>query len=255
MDNVSVIIITKNEVANIANCIECARLISNNIIVIDSGSTDETVKIAKRCGAEIIVVPWQGYGFARNSGAKIALHDWILAIDADERVTEKLANEIKEISNVDASVVYGFRRENYYLGKHIKFGEWGRDKVYRLYNRNKVTWDLSPVHEDLMGQNIVKKVLKSKAKHFTVITHEQDIEKVNRYALLSAEKLYKQNKKSTFIKRFLSPVFNFLQSYVLRLGFLDGKPGLMIAISTMRYVWLKNKILYGFNKNNGALVD
>jgi len=247
MDAVSVIVITKNESANIRSCIESATLISNDIIIVDSGSTDSTTDIAHNAGAKIISIMWQGYGNARNTGAEIAKNDWVLAVDADERVTSGLVDAIKRLNEKDNGIIYGFKRQNYFLGKKIRFGEWGRDKVFRLYNKQRVSWDLSPIHEVLVGENCTKKIISGYVNHFPVMKPEQNTDKTNRYAQLNAQKLHEQGKKATIIKRFLSPVYNFIQTYILRLGFLDGKQGFIIATSTSKYVWLKYKMLNQLN--------
>ena len=249
MNAVSVIIITKNEAGNISDCISSARLVSNDIIVIDSGSTDATVSLAQQAGAKVSSVTWSGFGAARNTGAAGAQNDWILAIDADERVTKNMAASVKEINFTDSLIIYGFKRQNYFLGKKIRFGQWGLDTVYRLYNRRHVSWDLSPVHEHLTGENTTRKMLKGAIDHYPVVREEQNTEKTIRYATLNAEKYFKQGKKSTIEKRYLSPLFDFVKSYIFLLGFLDGKQGFVIARSTSRYVQLKYRFLHELNRS------
>ncbi len=249
MDAISVIIITKNEADNISNCIKSARLVSNDILVVDSGSTDVTIYNAQHAGAKVISIEWTGFGAARNAGSVSAQNDWVLAIDADERVTENMAVTIKKINFNDDFVIYGFKRQNYFLGKKIRFGQWGRDTVYRLYNRKHVSWDLSPVHEHLIGEHTNKQMLKGVIDHYPVVREEQNSEKTIRYATLNAEKYFKQGKRSTLEKRYLSPVFDFVKSYIFLLGFLDGKQGFVIARSTSRYVQLKYRFLHQLNKS------
>ena len=247
MEALSVIIITKNEAANIADCIRCAKLITDDVVVTDSGSTDETAALARAAGARVIATAWSGYGHARNLAAEAAKHDWILAIDADERVTYQLAAAVKSADDDRPDAVYGFKRENYFLGRRIRFGAWGRDKVYRLYNRKNVAWDLSSVHEDLTGDIAEKKLLHGRAQHFTVTTPAQNLEKVRRYARLSAEKMHGQKREAGFVKRYLSPLSAFLQTYVLQLGFLDGWYGWVIAASVFENVRLKYRYLHLLN--------
>ena len=249
MEALSVVIITKNEAANIAECIRCAKFVTDDVVVTDSGSTDDTVALARAAGASVIATTWSGYGHARNLAAESAKYDWILAIDADERVTYQLAAAVKSADGDLLNVVYGFKRENYFLGRRIRFGAWGRDKVYRLYNRKNVSWDLSSVHEDLTGDIAEKKLLHGRAQHFTVITPAQNMEKVRRYARLSAAKMYGQKREAGFVKRYLSPLSAFLQTYVLQLGFLDGRYGWVIAMSVFENVRLKYKYLYLLNSD------
>jgi glycosyltransferase involved in cell wall biosynthesis len=243
----SVVIIAKNKAEYITDCIISAQLISNDIIVVDSGSTDNTVFIASQTGARVINVQWESYGASRNAGAVIAMHDWILALDADERLTPALANSINKLDEQKTNVVYGFKRDNFLAKKRIKFGEWGKNSVYRLYCRHKTSWDLAPVHEELFSDQLVKKIIKGYLVHFTINSLEEYHERTIYYAGLNAQKYYRQGKKAGIIKRFISPVFNFIQFYILRLGFLDGKEGFFIAKTTAYYTWLKYHYLHQMN--------
>ena len=248
MDKVSVIIITRNEAANIGACVDSARMLTDDIVVIDSGSTDDTVAIAHKAGARILNIVWNGFGDARNQGAAQTRYDWVLALDADERITMDLVGSIKALDAHANGAIYGFKRQNYFMGRKILFGEWGRDKVFRLYHKARVSWDLSPVHEVLTGEGTAQKIISGFVKHFPVRNASQNTEKTNRYASLNAEKYFQNGKDASFVKRFFSPVFNFLKMYVLLLGFLDGKAGFEIAWATTRYVWLKYHLLHQMRK-------
>lgn len=243
MNQISVIIITKNEAESIGDCILSALLISNNIIVADSGSTDNTQEIILQNGATLLQVDWMGYGQTRNEAAKIAAHEWILTLDADERITEKLAASIKDLIFTNNHNIYGFKRENFWGRKKIKFGEWGRDKVYRLYNKQHAAWDLALVHENVVGENIVKKLITGSVLHYTMKNIAAYKKKSILYAQLSANKYVLQGKKTSVIKRFISPIFSFIQNYIFRLGFLDGKDGFTIAYISALYIFKKYKYL------------
>lgn len=244
MDTVSIIIITKNEADNIVNCINSALRVTSDIIVVDSGSSDDTVKLATQAGARVITIQWTGFGAARNIGAANARYDWILAIDADERITDTMVSSVAASNKDDDRVIYGFKRQSFFLGKKIRFGTWGRDSVYRLYNRNRVSWDLSAVHEELTGKDTLLKMLNGPIEHYTVASEEENTEKTNRYATLSADKYFTQGRRATLEKRFLSPAFEFVRSYILLLGFLDGRPGYVIARSSAHYIALKYRLLH-----------
>ena len=244
MDTISIIIITKNEADNITDCINSCRKVAADVIVVDSGSTDGTVRLAELAGARVINISWAGFGAARNAGAKNARNNWILAIDADERITSSMAGSLATFANNDDRHIYGFKRQSFFLGQKIRFGTWGRDSVYRLYNRNRVSWDLSAVHEQLAGSGTVCQILPGIIEHYTVASKDENDEKTTRYAALSAEKYLEQGRRATFVKRFISPVFEFIKSYFLLLGFLDGRPGYIIAMSSARYVFLKYSMLY-----------
>ena len=244
MHHISVIIIAKNEAENIADGILSARLIASNIIVADSGSTDATVAISKKLSAEVVPISWKGYGAARNTAANAATNDWILALDADERITASLAETINKLSLDDSTMVYGFKRENFMGATNIKHGEWGRDTVYRLYNRHQAAWDLQLVHENITGKAITKKIIKGSILHFTMKDMAVYRAKTNLYAKLSAQKYLEQGKRPTLVKRFLSPVFSFAQNYIFRLGFLDGKAGIGIACISAAYNFKKYQLLH-----------
>jgi glycosyltransferase involved in cell wall biosynthesis len=248
MNNISVVIIAKNEEENIAECIASAMQISNDIIVADSGSTDATQALAVQAGARLIQTEWKGYGQTRNEAAKTAVNDWVLALDADERVTAELAKSINSLPLNDDSVLFGFERKSFLITKKIKYGEWGRDKVHRLYNRKWATWDLQPVHENIIGNNISRKIIPGSLLHYTMKDLNVYRAKTILYAQLSARKYAAQGKKATIIKRFVSPVFSFVQNYIFRLGFLDGREGLIIASASSKYVYLKYRYLHSLLK-------
>ena len=135
------------------------------------------------------------------------------------------------------------------MGKQIRFGKWGKDTTYRLYNKQIISWDLTPVHESLVGNNIERKLLKGAfIKHYPVRKLTENTNKTYKYAKLNADKYFSQGKKATIIKRFLSPAFDFLQSYIFFLGFLDGKMGFIVSYSNAKYTWLKYKYLHEMNK-------
>lgn len=244
MNQISVIIIAKNEAENIGDCILSAQLISNNIIVADSGSRDNTREIVLQKAATLLQVDWKGYGQTRNEAAKIAAHDWVLTLDADERITEKLAVYINSLVFTNDKIVYGFKRENFWGSNKIKFGEWGRDKVYRLYNKQQAAWNLALVHENIEGENLEKKLLPGSVLHYTMKNTAAYKQKSILYAQLSADKYLSQGKKASLIKRFISPIFSFIQNYIFRFGFLDGKDGLTIAYISSLYIFKKYKYLH-----------
>ena len=248
---ISVIIITKNEAVNIKDCITAARLITDDIVVVDSGSEDGTIEIIQSENVKLIQLPWKGFGFARNAAAEASKNDWILAIDADERVTPELVHSISDILPPSPSDLYGFKRQNYFMGKRIRFGKWGKDTTYRLYNKQIISWDLTPVHESLVGNNIERKLLKGAfIKHYPVRKLTENTNKTYKYAKLNADKYFSQGKKATIIKRFLSPAFDFLQSFIFFLGFLDGKMGFIVSYSNAKYTWLKYKYLHEMNRKS-----
>lgn len=248
MSQISVVIITKNEAANIVACIESARKLSDDIIVVDSGSDDATVALAKEYGARVKSVVWSSYGNVRNTGAMLAKHDWIFALDADERITDEMTDTIAPIDTQKTGIIYGFKRINFFADQQLKHGSLGRERVYRLYNRLFTQWNNEPVHEKLITNRGTQKLLPSSLLHFGIrnIIHYQQ-KKMN-YAYLCAVKYFQHGKKAAGFYRLVSPAFHFLQSYVIRFGFLDGKAGYITAKINADYTWHKYDYLYTMKK-------
>ena len=159
MGALSVIIIAKNEAAVIGDCVTSAIQLTQDIVVADSGSTDGTQAMAQKAGATVATLDWKGYGPTRNAAAGMVMHDWILSLDADERVTPELTASINQLVLAEANTVYGFRRANFLGSKRIRYGEWGRDKVYRLYNKTVTQWNAALVHETIEMQGMRKQLL------------------------------------------------------------------------------------------------
>lgn len=244
MNSISVVIITHNEERNIVDCIQSAKLISDDVIVVDACSEDQTVKLAFQYGARVFSTIWESYGASRNLGAQKSKNDWILALDADERISKKLAQSIGKLNFKDATVVYKFRRKNYLGNKQIRFGTLGFETVKRIYNRKNVAWDLTLVHEKLVGASPARKLINGHIDHFG-LRNEQDYKaRAVLYAQMSAEKYFLQGKRATLLKRFFSPVFNSVKSYIFQFGFLDGSRGWISAKTIAYYSWLKYSCLH-----------
>jgi glycosyltransferase involved in cell wall biosynthesis len=249
--DLSVVIITKNEAHIIANTLQSLRMVSYDIIIVDSGSTDETVRICREFNAEVIETDWSGYGINKNKGIAAARHNWILSLDADEAIDEELQQSLLQLDLRDENEVFNFRFKNFFCNKWIRYGEWGFDKHIRLFNRNKVHWNNVAVHENLVFPEGVKvTLLKGNILHYTVQNPQEYADKTNNYAMMNAKKYFAAGKKADFFKLYLSPVFAFIQHYIFRLGFLDGREGLIIAKTTSRYTFLKYYYLNEMNRNN-----
>ncbi|MEP6747756.1 MAG: glycosyltransferase family 2 protein [Bacteroidota bacterium] len=229
MQQVSVVIITKNEECNIIDCILSAKKISNDIIVIDSGSTDATLALARMENVKIYSILWEGYGHARNTGAMLADNDWIFSLDADERITEALAHSLKQIQFTNERSIYAFKRINYFSSRKIRYGSFAHDRVSRLYNRRNAQWNMFPVHEKLTGKNIKRIMVKTNLVHFTATGEQDYLPKIMGYASLCALKYKQEGKKFIYARSLFSPAFNFIKDYIFQLGFLDRYPGFIIA--------------------------
>lgn len=241
---VSAVIITKNEAHIIGATLKSLDAVVNEIVIVDSGSTDETVTICKSFGAHVIETTWDGYGANKNKGIDAAVNDWILNIDADEALDETLRHSIQQAHLQDENTVYEFNFKNFFCSKWIRFGEWAGDKHVRLFNRKKVRWNSAAVHESLsIDSNTVAVQLKGNILHYTTKDMDEYITKTVAYAKLNAQKYFAQGKKAGFFKLWLAPGFTFFQHYVLRLGFLDGWEGFLIAKTTGWYTFLKYSFL------------
>ncbi len=242
----SVVILAKNEAVHIAACVQSALQVSNDVLVIDSGSTDGTQQIAAKAGANVIEIEWKGFGKTRNEGAIFAKNNWILSLDCDERLSPQAIQSIQKLQLSAQDKVYAFKRLNFLGNTPLHYGEWGRDRVKRLYNRTHTQWTDVAVHETINTHHSTVTLLEGNIVHYTYASASVFQQKLQRYAALYAERHYKPGKKVSLIKRYLSPLFSFIQNYIFRLGFLDGKAGFTVAKLNAYYVWLKYNHLANF---------
>jgi glycosyltransferase involved in cell wall biosynthesis len=244
-NDLSIVIICRNEAGNIERVLESLKDVSDDIMIYDNGSTDDTLEILKHYPVNLQSGPWLGYGTTKHKAVTLARHDWILSLDADESIDEKLKSELLELDLDNPEQVYSMRFKNFLGDKYLKWGEWGTDWHTRLFNRQRVNWDKEPVHEKLLipGSIVVKK-LQGFVLHRTMKDTIEYSNKMVRYALLNAEKYYEKGKRSGPLKRYAGPAFAFLKYYVFKLGFLDGWEGLLSARMTAFYTNLKYARLY-----------
>lgn len=249
---VSVVIITKNESAIIEQCISKARLITNDIVIIDSNSTDQTAAIAIKNGCRVYYSNWSNYGSNKNKGIGLAKYDWILSIDADEIPDIELILSLHDLSLDDPNIVYDIKYQSYLGSKQIKYGRWGRDHCLRLFNRKLAKWSEPKVHETLiLPKHIRIEKLSGYLHHYTAANIDECMEKASQYARLSAEDYFHTGRRVNFSNLYFSPIFAFLTDYILFRGFLDGKEGLSIAKSIYKNKWLKYHYL---SQMEGALL-
>ncbi len=240
----SVVIITKNEAHIIGTTLQSLQGLTDDIVMVDSGSTDETIAIGQQFNARVIETGWNGYGINKNVGIDAALHDWILNIDADEALDEKLKQSLLQLQLQDERVLYEMRFKNFFCGKWIRFGEWGFDKHIRLFNRKQVRWNAAAVHESLqLPADARVQLIPGHILHYTTQHEEEYAFKTIAYAKLNAEKYFQQGKKANLLKQLFSPLFSFIKYYIFKGGFLDGSYGWTIAFSTAKYTYLKYSFL------------
>jgi glycosyltransferase involved in cell wall biosynthesis len=241
---VSVVIITKNEAEVIADCIAAAKMITDDIVIIDHYSTDSTLSIALTEGCRAYQRNWDGYGANKNKGIELAKYNWILSIDADEIADLELVLSLHSLKLDDPAMVYDIRFKSYFGKKLIRYGSWGRDHHIRLFNRTRVKWSQSTVHETLiLPDNTKMQRLDGYIHHYSVRDTKECNAKALYYARLSAERYLGTGKKANTVNLYLSPVFSFVRSYILFGGFLDGKEGLAIARVNYKNKWLKYRYL------------
>jgi glycosyltransferase involved in cell wall biosynthesis len=247
MPTISAIIITKNEAQNIISCIESI-LWADEIIVLDCGSIDHTQALCKKYAPKVKLheTDWPGFGKQKNRALSLATSDWILSIDADERITPKLKDEILQKLNDTNFVAYEIPRLNYFLGKPIKhcFGN-KKDAPIRLMKKGFCKFSDDIVHEKIIANGSTSK-LQNKLNHFSFNSIEGLINKINDYSTLGAIRLYDAKKKTSHPKAFMHAAWIFIKIYFLRCGFLDGWAGFIIAFSNFegtfyRYVKLLEK--------------
>lgn len=229
-NKLSVILITKNEEHNIRACLTSVAF-ADEIIVVDFGSTDATVAIAREFTERVVTTEdWPGFGLQKNRALNLASHEWILSIDADERVTPALQKSIQNALNNPMVDGYYIHRISWYCGKWIYHGDWSRDEVLRLFKKTKARFSDDIVHEKII-LNGKTDLLPHYLEHYSYRTMEEVLTKMNRYSQLSAEQRFAQNKKTNLLSAIGAFVWTFVRGYIIRRGFLDGQHGLLLAIS------------------------
>ncbi len=248
-NQVSVVIICRNEAHIIGKTIAAALRFSDDVVVVDSGSTDGTQTLVTNAGARLVETGWEGYGKNKNKGVAVAKHDWILSVDADEVADDALIHQLQEIAFTNADVMYNIRFRVFLGSDMIRYGEWSNDAHIRLYNRTYTHWNEAAVHENLlMPANTKVITLKGYLHHYTSgDIHEFALKMVN-YASLNAAKYHGQGKKAGWAKRYLAAPFSFIKNYFFRFGFLDGKAGFTVAHMNAFYTWLKYARLDELNR-------
>jgi glycosyltransferase involved in cell wall biosynthesis len=240
----SVVIITFNEERNIGRCLASVKGIADEIIVVDSLSSDRTEELCRNSGAAVYKRPWDDYTSARNFGAAKAHNDLVLALDADEELSPELRGSIAGMKSSSGVRAYKFVRLSNYCGKWVRHGGWYPDIKIRIYDRKKAQWR-GRVHEELEGIGKNEAVLLAgECFHFSYDSVAGHCVRTRRYARLSAEESLARGKRSSLLHLFGNPLVKFVRDYFLRLGFLDGKSGLRIAAvaaygTFLKYLYLR----------------
>ncbi len=243
MPRLSAIVITKNEAANIGDCLDTLAFCDERIVV-DCGSSDETVAIARAKGARTVFHEWSGFGPQKNFALSLAEGDWVLSLDADERVSPELAEAIKAALVDQAVDAYEFPRLSSFCGRPMRHSGWYPDYVLRLLRRGRARFTDVIVHERAICDGVVKR-LSPPLIHHPVLKLEDALSRVDRYSTASATAILASGRRVTFMSGIGHGLASFLRAYVLRAGFLDGAEGFLLAVanaegSYYRYmkVWL-----------------
>ncbi|MBW4048507.1 MAG: glycosyltransferase family 2 protein [Proteobacteria bacterium] len=236
---VSAILITRNEAHNLPACL-AGLAWCDEIVVLDSGSTDETVEIARRAGAQVQTSSdWPGFGPQKNRVLELARCDWVLSIDADERVTPELAAEIRTtISGTDPCNAYAIARLSNYCGQFMRHGGWYPDRVVRLFKRGTARFSDDIVHESVQTHGRVGR-LREDLLHISYRSFEDVLDKMNHYSTAGASKAAARGRSSNLLSAWLHSRWAFIRAYILRLGFLDGRLGYVLACSIAHETWYR----------------
>ena len=228
----SAVLITRNAAAVLEPCLESVAF-ADEIVVVDAASSDATLEIAARRGARVVQREWLGFGRQKQFAVEQARHDWVLCLDADERVSRELAASIQAVLAAPATPVYRMPRRNRFLGRWLAHGEGYPDWSPRLFNRLNARWSDDLVHEKVL-YSATPGTLRGDLLHDPGDDLSAYLERQNRYTTLAARQAYDLGRSAGVLHLLLSPVVRFFKFYVLRLGFLDGVPGLLhISIGCM----------------------
>ncbi len=229
MSQLSAIVITHNEAANIGECLDSVAFCDERIVV-DCGSTDATVEIARNSGARVEINAWRGFGPQKNHALSLATGDWVLSVDADERVTPELAVAIKAALADRSADGFEIPRRSSFLGRQMRHSGWYPDYVLRLFRRGKGRFDDALVHERVICDGTVKR-LNAPLLHYPVLKLEDALSRMDRYSTASAQTIVASGRRVSFFAGIAHGLFAFLRVYVLRGGFLDGAEGFLLAVA------------------------
>lgn len=245
---ISVVMIAKNEEANIGECLSRVRW-ADEIVVIDSGSTDRTAEMAREYTAKVFDIPFENFAKQKNEAISRASQDWIFLIDADERVGEELAAEIRHIVSLNSkTAIYSIRRETFFMGKRLRFSGTRCDYPIRLFPRGMAHYT-QPVHEYIVSELPVKK-MNSILIHYSTRDVEDYNRKLEHYVMLEVDWMKQKSQTVRFFDPYIRSSAKFIYQYIVQLGILDGKTGLIYAWFSSYYVYLKYKKYAASKKSN-----
>lgn len=255
MEKITAVIITENEERNIGRCLESLRGVADEVVVVDSGSTDRTEALCREAGVHFEHHDWAGYSEQKNYANSLATGSWILSMDADEALSPTLRESLLRLKEkgLDDRSVYSFNRLANYCGRWIHHCGWYPDRCTRLWRKGVASWG-GVVHEELSYKEMMRDVhLKGDLLHYSYYTVEEHAGRQLRYATLAAEKAHAAGKKTTALGVWLRPGWTFFRNYVLKGGWLDGHAGYTICRMTAFYTFLKYAQLREMNQRPASL--
>ena len=233
----SVVLIVKDEAARLEACLASVAW-ADEIIVVDSGSTDGTLEIARRFTGKVVSAEWTGFGALKNKALDLATRDWVLSLDADERVSPELQQEIRRAMQAGSHDGYEIPRLSYYCGRYMKHGGWWPDPVARLVRRGRGRFTEDPVHERLVVQGSLGR-LESPLIHDSYDDFDQVLDKLNRYSSIAAQSMLERGKRAGLSTAVVHGAWSFIRTYFLQLGFLDGRQGFMLAVTNAEHSYYR----------------
>lgn len=238
MRQVSAIIITLNEERNIARCLESLNGVADEVIVADSGSTDRTVEICRQMGATVVQMDWQGYSATKNAANLLAHHDLILSLDADEALSPELAKSIR-IAKQGNGTAFRMARLTNYCGHWIYHTGWYPDVKLRLFDRREYRWE-GLVHEVIVPPRPDAPLLAGDIHHHSYYSISEHVRQTDRFSSLGAQALMDKGRSPSLLRTMYSPFWMFIRFYFIRLGFLDGRAGLIVSVISAYGSFLKH---------------
>lgn len=255
MSLLSAVVITWNEEDNIVRCLDSLRHVADEIIVLDSFSTDNTVTLAKMKGANVIQSSFVGYIEQKNKALQLTKHNWVLSLDADEALCPELIESILEAKKNLKYKAYFMNRYNNYCGQFIKHGLWYPDQKIRLFDKRFACWGGMNPHDKIrLKDNLSACYLKGDILHFSFTSIREHKERNERMSSIAAAAIFESGQKKHWSKIFLSPGWSFIHGFILRLGFLDGYFGFVVAKETARLTFLKYQKLKELQKQHNQLM-
>ncbi len=244
-------IITFNEAEHIRPACESLSW-ADEIVVVDSGSTDATREIARECGARVIERPWPGFAEQKQFAAEQATHEWIFSLDADERVSDELRASVEALKKDESQLPdgYSISRRAFYMGRWIRGGGWYPDRQLRLYKRSRGCWAGAHIHESVrMNSEARVEILPGDILHYTVRDADEHHRMIGeRYAPLAARKMFEEGRRTSPLKIAVAGPTAFIRSFILKGGFRDGLAGFSIARFAAHHAFLKNLMLWELQK-------